>query len=348
MPRGRYHDGKTARQEDVEVTLTASVLLIVRANAPAEILDSWPVAEIWLVDEDRSQGEARFKRGAAGDARLTVSDAALLAALRGSAPHAKRLSAWRVWAVSIGVGVGLVFFALFAAPLLSAWIAPLVPVSWERKIADSYIGALMSAFGGGAFCTGPDGVAALDDLAARLTAKAKSDYDIRIRVSSHKEINAFAMPGGDIVVFRGLIDFAESPDEVAAVVAHELGHLIHRHPTQALVRAFGFDLFFSFLTGSSILSDLGGQMIALSHSREAEREADALGLRLLGDADLRRDGMERFFERLEKEKGSLPGLLRYFSTHPPTEERAEHAHSDAGGAQALSPEAWRALQHVCD
>lgn len=349
MARGRYHDGKTARQQDVEVTLAAAALLITRPDSPANILDAWPLAEVRLVDEDRSQGQARFKQGERGEARLTILDAGFLAALRDAAPQSQPRPIWRGWALSIGVGAGLVVFALFVVPLLSAWIAPLVPVNWERKVGESSIRVLMNALGGGGkFCSGPEGVAALQGLVARLTKTAKSDYDIRIRVSSHEQVNAFAMPGGDIVVFRGLIDFAASPDEVSAVVAHELGHLIRRHPTQALVRAFGFDLLFSFLTGSSVLSDLGGQMIALSHSRDAELEADALGLRLLADAGMRRDGMEHFFDRLEKEKGSLPGLLRYLSTHPPTAERAERSHAGGGGAPAMTPEAWHALQHICD
>lgn len=348
MARGRYHDGKTARQQDVSVTLTETALLIAPADRPSGFLDSWPLAELRVVDEDLSRGEVRLKRGGTGEARLTILDAGFLSALRAVAPQAKRRSGLRGWALSIGVGVGLVFFALFVVPLLSAWIAPLVPVSWERRIAGSSADVLVSAFGGGEFCTAPEGVTALEGLAARLTETEKSDYDIRIRVSSHEAVNAFAMLGGDIVVFHGLIDFAETPDEVAAVVAHELGHLIRRHPTQALVRAFGFDLLISFLTGGSVLSDLGGQILALSHSRDAEREADILGLKLLGDAGLRRDGMARFFDRLEKKEGSLPGLLGYFSSHPSTTERIDRAETGGGDAPALTPEAWAALQRICD
>ena len=348
MARGRYHDGKTARQRDVALTLTGTALLIAGEDGGDEVLASWPLSELRRIDQDGPEGRVRFKRGEAGDERLTVDDAAFAAALTAAVPRTKRRSGWNRWLLSAGGCGVLLLFLFFAVPQLSAVVAPMVPVGWERKIADASTNIFLGAFGGGEFCSGPEGLAALDSLSARLTDSVESDYDIRIRVSSHEMVNAFAMLGGDVVVFHGLIEFAESPDEVAAVVAHELGHLIRRHPTQALVRALSLDLFMDFLTGGSALSGIGQTMVALSYSRDAEREADALGLRLLRDAGLRRDGMASFFRRLEEKHGGLPESLRYLSTHPTVGERVENARTDSEGASAMTPAAWDALRRICD
>ena len=101
------------------------------------------------------------------------------------------------------------------------------------------------------------------------------------------------------------------PDEVAAVLSHELGHLVRRHPTQALVRALSFDLMLDFVIGGFALSGLGKIALTLSYSRDAEREADAVGGKMLADAGFRPAVLADFFRRLEEKQGPcrLPSAI---------------------------------------
>ena len=346
---GRYHDGKTAKQRDVTISLESTALRILSSDddrtAP---LDAWPLSELHRIDADSAAGPVRLKRGEAGTARLTIDDAQFAAALFRDAPHLVQRPGWHRWVMSTMACGAVLLFLLFAVPQLSAWIAPWVPVSWEEDIRDVSISAVMAAFGGGEFCTGEAGTAALESLFSRLTATVESDYDIRVRVSSHELINALATPGGEVIIFRGLIEFAQTPDEVAAVLSHELGHLVRRHPTQALVRALSFDLMLDFVIGGFALSGLGQIALTLSYSRDAEREADAVGGKMLADAGFRPAVLADFFRRLEEKQGALPAAFRYLSTHPTVAERIDRADKSGGGGPAMLAEAWDSLQRICD
>jgi Zn-dependent protease with chaperone function len=347
---GWYADGKTARQRPVQIRLEkANVTIVALDDDDRPVLDCWTVSELRRVEEESSQGPARFKQGETGAARLTIDDGDFLDALRAAAPRLSPRSGWRRWMAAISVGGAATLFIVFALPLFSAWLAPLVPESWEKKVGEQTMAALLEAFGENArFCDGEEGRDALRHLVVRLIERSGENADYRVRVSSHEKINAFALLGGEVVLFRGLIDFAVTPEEVAGVVAHELGHLIYRHPTQAMIRGLGIDLVLDLMTGNSTLGGLGHSMLRLSYSREAEREADVIALELLAGAGIRRDGMVDFFRRLDEKKGGFPEALQFLSSHPPSRERIARAQRGAPGGDAMTPEAWRALRRICD
>src|SRR5690606_38234224 len=121
-----------------------------------------------------------------------------------------------------------------------------------------------------------------------------------------------------------LLDKAESPDEVAGVVAHEAGHVVHRHGMQALVRHFALSMVITVFTGSDwgFVSNAAQLLVEFAYSRDAESEADATGVAMLERAGLRANGLEAFFARLQKEEGGdEESLMRYLATHPPLRER---------------------------
>lgn len=344
---GRYYDGETAKQRTVLLTLTPVGLRIVDVKTGNAPIDVWPLDEMRRIETGSSGDPVRFSRGDTGKARLTVDEPDFAAMLVQLSSKGARHSGWRRWVASAGAIAATLLFLVFGVPYLSGWIAPLVPVTWETSLRDVSINSIQLAFGKGEFCDGEAGNDALEKLTARLTATVDSDYEIRVRVTSHDAVNAFAAIGGDIVIFIGLIEIAESSDEVAAVLAHELAHLMRRHPTQALVRALGFDLMLDLLTGGSFAGDVGQTALALSYSRDAEREADAVGAKMLGDAGIRRDGLSEFFRRVEEKEGARPAVLRYLSSHPPLEERVETAAKARGGGPAMSPQAFDALRRIC-
>ena len=140
------------------------------------------------------------------------------------------------------------------------------------------------------------------------------------------QVNAYCLPGGSITIFTGLLDNAESADEVAAVLAHELAHATERHGIRQITQVATTGLAIQLLVG-----DLGGVAVAgggaaqsllnNGYSRDHEREADAVGLKMLTAAGWDPLAMTRFFGRLAEEGGQQPPA--WFSTHPHPEERAQ-------------------------
>jgi predicted Zn-dependent protease len=160
-----------------------------------------------------------------------------------------------------------------------------------------------------------------------------------------------------VVFFKGLVEQAESADEVAGVLAHEIGHVVNRHPIEGLVRGLGISLIVESLIGDGadllgLAADAGAMLIKNSYGREDEAAADAAALEILAAAGLRADGLARFFERLAALEGGTgrPGVAAYFSSHPQTAERqaTAAARAGAGGRAALSPAQWQALQAICE
>jgi predicted Zn-dependent protease len=159
-------------------------------------------------------------------------------------------------------------------------------------------------------------------IGERLTPGTRLRY--RWFVADRPEVNAFAAPGGVVVVFRGLVQAAETPEEVAGVLAHEVAHAELRHGLRATVKGMGFRALLALALGDlsgTALEAMVADLTELRFSRDAEREADAEGLRRLAAARIDPRGMVRFFERVRDEAGAaVPALL---STHPAPAERLE-------------------------
>ncbi|MCG3111588.1 MAG: M48 family metallopeptidase [Candidatus Manganitrophus sp. SB1] len=161
----------------------------------------------------------------------------------------------------------------------------------------------------------------IEEIGSRLTQA--SPYPFQWHVADDPTINAFAIPGGHVVVFTGLIEAAESPEEVAGILAHEAEHVLQRHSLKGMVHQLGWRVVLALLLG-----DIGGgrfgqaaaQMQILSFGRDQESEADLKGLALLKEAKIDPKGMITFFDRLSKKEGASIALL---STHPASANRAE-------------------------
>jgi predicted Zn-dependent protease len=166
--------------------------------------------------------------------------------------------------------------------------------------------------------TGP-AVDALRRIGERLTPGSRFRY--RWYVGERSDVNAFALPGGIVIVHAGLIEAAVSPEELAAVIAHEVAHAELRHGLKASIQKLG-------LTGLSRIlffgaSDRFAQAAATAgerkFSRDAEREADLDGLSRLIDARIDPQAMLTFFETLARH--ARTGGSALMASHPPTEER---------------------------
>jgi predicted Zn-dependent protease len=169
-----------------------------------------------------------------------------------------------------------------------------------------------------------------------LAALGDTPYEFRFLVVRDEAVNAFALPGGFVVVNRGLLESAESGDEVAAVLAHELSHVTARHSTRRLASQLGVSTALSLLFGwldvtapALALSQLSG----LAYGRSQEAEADELALSLLRRAGIAPAALGTFFARLEG-AARPPEVL---STHPDPGDRAERARRAAEGFAPTLP-----------
>lgn len=149
-------------------------------------------------------------------------------------------------------------------------------------------------------------------------------------IDDSQTVNAFATPGGYLYVYRGLLESASNEAELAAVMAHETGHVVARHAARSMVATYGLDAVSSLASGDNpgllakLTTSIAGQGLLLSHSRADETEADEYGARYASAAGYDPHAFVTFFERLQKSEGSSPAILAYLSDHPATGDRITH------------------------
>jgi predicted Zn-dependent protease len=164
-----------------------------------------------------------------------------------------------------------------------------------------------------------DKILASDDLFHR------DDFSWQLRVIDNDTIyNAFCTPGGYIYVYTGLIRYVESEDELAGILGHEIAHGDLRHGTDQMTKTYGLKVVMGLLTGTDgeLLTTLGINLLGLKFSRSDEEEADEYAVKYLSDTDYNPKAFAGFFERMEKEGGSM-GPLQFLSTHPNPENRVK-------------------------
>ena len=205
-----------------------------------------------------------------------------------------------------------------AVGALARWI----PMSTEKQLGELAL-AQVRAQGG----ISEHGVAqqTVQEIGRKLTAGSR--YQYRWLVKQDDTVNAFAMPGGIIVVHTGLLRQAGDPGELAGVLAHEVQHVEQRHSLRQMISSLGWGALVGLTIGdiSAVAAMLAHQAGTLYFSRDMEEEADRLGLLALQRAQIRPDGMLRFFQELDdKDKASVPGWI---SSHPQTAARAQQIES---------------------
>lgn len=293
---------------------------------------------------------------------LYLKDPALIIAFRRAAPSAlmahleraaeqvrrARHSHRVLWGSAVGVVVGLGLMVWFGSDLIVEWAVARIPVQWEQKLGETVYQDFLSKET--VLKDGP-AVSAVQEMTQRMTAKIPNNpYTFQVSVVQSPVVNAFALPGGYVVVFTGLMKKAESGEEVAGVLSHELNHVLQRHGMERLVKMMGLAAVVSILVGDQqgligLARQLGLELATLKFGREQETEADVTGIRLLSDARIAPDGMIRFFERLsEKDKERV----ELFSSHPMSAARAGRLKAELAALPKQTPEPftfeWKGVQ----
>jgi len=322
----------------------------------------FPVAGIALLCAPSGAARGMLAPDAGGAARIVFADPGLAAALVAHAAHrrGRRASAWRAARRALAILVPALAMAatlvVVVLPLLADGIAAILPAETERRFgaatARHLAASLARGPGAAEACHGTAGRAALGALFERLVAAAgELPHPPVLHVVDGGGANAYALPGGRIVLLAGLIAVAGSPDEVAGVLAHELAHVAHRDPVRAMVRSAALAALAGMLAGdpglAAGLATLGVHLLGLSHSRDAEARADARAAEILVRAGLAADGLSRLFARLAARAGAEAAAVpAYLSTHPPMPARARLAASPPS-SPALPPADWQALRRDC-
>ncbi len=359
--RGRYYDGESAVRHEVDVAIESSRIVLSKPDGGNVV---WPFDLIrWT--EKPSGGVAQLCIATAPDARLVVEQDDFVVSLRQVYPGidraaARQLRLKRRFVTTTAATLALAAATYGAIAVLPELLAPLIPQSVAETIGDAVVRDVAKIAGAagsedsGRLCLGKDGQAVLNRLAARLSAEAGpkgvEPVPFQVRVVNIGMVNAQAAPGGRILIFSEMLKFAESPDQLAGVLAHEMAHEIHRHPLQAILREAGISVTLNLIAGGGWTAGAAGALLGSSYSRNAEREADDTGFTLLQKAGISTAGMVRLFERLEKELPSMPRELQIISSHPRGAERAKRlaeSGEDRGGP-AMPDADWQALRNICE
>jgi predicted Zn-dependent protease len=202
----------------------------------------------------------------------------------------------------------------------------LISVSEEKNLGDQFAQEVEKQH---QVVHDPDVQALVDRVGHRLlTGARKVDFPYTFKVVKDDSVNAFALPGGHVYINTGLIKAAQSEDELAGVMAHEINHVVARHSTQQMTKQYGYELIASLLLGQNagtltkLATELFGQAGSMYYSREMESQADFLGVETMYKAGYDPHGMETFFEKLEAIGQKDPGkIARFFASHPQTADR---------------------------
>ena len=247
--------------------------------------------------------------------------------------------------------------ALVAAGLLTAgavgigylaphWIAPHVPTAWEQKLGASITGDLA-----GVRCDSREGAAALEALVERIEPGATHPGPDQIRITAvdFSPLNAAALPGGQIVVFRGALEDVD-PDALAGIVAHEIAHVRRRHVMEGMLREMGIGALLGMFGGQWAAN--AGQLMSLSYTREAEAEADRDAIAALRRARIDPRPTAELFRKLGDGEGrDSAAALDWLSSHPASQGRAERfaasSKATATYRPALTEQQGEALRSAC-
>ncbi len=242
-------------------------------------------------------------------------------------------------ALMIIAGIGLFIIALAAAawfwllPYAAGRVAIALPIEYEVKFGEQSYNALIKDFK-----VLPQQTELANQFYKEL--KISSAYPVKITVVEKAETNAFAIPGGHIVVFSGLLQQMQHPEELAALLVHEYSHVQLRHTTRSLVQSVGayamISMVFGDVTGlGAVLVENAQTLKSLEYSRKLEKEADLNGLQLLQQRNINGEGYIWLFNTLKKDTGSGSITSEWLSSHPDLDNRVKYVKSKLVGVAAM-------------
>jgi Zn-dependent protease with chaperone function len=345
-----YFDGLSSRRRAVSLVFGNALEI----NQDGHAVVAWSYDDIRRADSPA--GSLRLSCLAAPPlARLETRDAALVAELNSrcarldqDAPGRRGVGAIVGW--SLAAAVSIVAVVLFGVPLAADRLTPLVPQSFERRLGAVAEQQVRIVFGG-KVCENPAGRAAFIKLVNAVREAGNFEASVESAVLSSPIPNAFALPGGKVYLFSGLLAKADNADEIAGILGHELGHVRNRDGTRTLIHnggtSFLIGLLFGDITGSSALIFASRSLVTASYSREAEQAADSFAISVMHRLGRSPKPMGELMFRVTGKEASGLSIL---ANHPLTEDRlARMSREDAppSGPPLLTPQEWQSLKAIC-
>jgi predicted Zn-dependent protease len=362
---GRYHDGLVSFVRDVICRVEAQMLVITDLETRTEI-DRWKADDVFPIHARRYEVRVGVT-GRPYGARLAFNGFEQARAAHAMLPalnhkhRAERGRQYRAMGLATAALVSVVFAYIYGVPLIANRIVAIVPPEWEQRLGETVVAQIEGALaqeGGFEVCdTNPNSVAnrAIARFAALAVEGTNSPFTPDIKVVRTTIPNAFALPGGHSYYFSALLAQTESADEFAGVMAHELGHVVHRHGMEQLIATSATGLLIGFIlgdmTGLSVAGALGSALIDSSFSRDAEREADRFAAQASTRVGFRPASLADLLERVAPDDAFTQNLA-LLSTHPLTAERRAYLESlaieaDSSLAPAFTDAEWRAIKEMC-
>ena len=340
--QGRYFDGKSSRSHEVTLMLAGARLKIVGRDVSAEH-DPRQVRR-----SARIAGTPRWLYLPGGAACVTEDHEALDRMMRESA-YERALHRWESRPAFAAAAVALVVGAMWllvdrGLPAAAEAIAARIPIEAETVLGREALAGMDSYF------MKPSRLPAARQHALRSklaemagAAGVNLPYRLEFRASPVIGANAFALPSGIIVMTDELVKVSRNDQEVLGVLAHELGHLHHRHVMRGLLESSATALVIAGVTGdiASTTSLAAGAPTLLLHakySRDNEREADRYAIEVMRKAGLEPRYFGTLLARMEGKRSRRGGLPSFLSSHPDTEEREALARAGSPDPQAAREE----------
>lgn len=223
---------------------------------------------------------------------------------------------------------GLFLLYLMLVPWLSQKLASNVSIKTEKQLGDAVYNGLYLA-------------EKEDTVHSRLlneffnAMEVTTPYDIRISVVEDEIINAFALPGGKIVVYSALLDEINTYPELAALLSHEFIHINNKHSTKTIFRKMGSKVFLGLLFGkigsvTNVFIEHADDLRSLTYSRKLEKEADMEGLGILLKREIDPRGFQDLFHHLEK--AGVSNVPEFLASHPDVSNRIRYINKASKGA----------------
>lgn len=234
-------------------------------------------------------------------------------------------SGWKgIAAITLSLIAAIILVYMYAVPALGEFSAQFVPQKYETQLGETIFNNMIKNY-------------KVDSLKTKQVNELikhvdfKTTYKLKMVVINEDVKNAFALPGGYIVIYSGILKDMKSYDELMGLLAHEVSHVKHRHSLRNIFRSLAGYVFISIILNdinglSAIMIENINNIKGLSYSRSLEEEADNEGLKIMFHNKFDPQGMILLFQQLKKE-GDMPGELAFLSTHPLTDNRIQNIQS---------------------
>ena len=326
--RGRLFDGRSSTPHDVEVQI--GIDGVVRVTGAGAARD-YRLAEVEI--SERIGNTPRMLRFPDGSACEVADNEAIDAALEQLGAVSPQHGVHRLesrWHYALLAGVALVVVAWatiqFGIPAAARHVAMAMPTATDHALGRQSLELLDSTMFEDTELT-EERQAALRERFAAMTRDLADGHDYRLEFRRGGEIgaNAFALPSGIVVMTDELVELAQSDDELAAVLAHEVGHVVHRHSLRMLLQNSATSILMLALVGdissaSVLVASVPTVLVQAKHSRQFEAEADDYAYAWLDRAGIARRNFGAILQRLEEKYGG-EDVPSWLSSHPPTAQR---------------------------